>query len=85
MRTPAAVEKRKRDRATDREVKFKERAVPASEYLRRQRVTSKTQDVYQAIVDRFYNEEKLKRTDDVALLDQVLNKVGEMASPFQKL
>ncbi len=73
-RTSTAVEKRKRDRATDRAVKFKEREVPANEFLRRQRVTPKTQDTYQAIVDRFYNEEKLKRTDDVALIDRALNR-----------
>jgi hypothetical protein len=73
-RTSPAVEKRKRDRASDRAVKFKERAVPANEFLRRQRVTAKTQDTYKTIVDRFYSEEKLKRTDDVALIDQVLNR-----------
>ncbi len=58
--------RRKRNRDTDRKAKFKESEAPAAELLRRQRVTSRTQVTYKAIVDRLYQEEGLKRAADAA-------------------
>ncbi len=73
-RKPLEVARRKRDRATDRKAKFKESKAPAAKFFRHQRVTSRTQDTYKAIVDRFYQEEGLKRSDDAAVLDAALTR-----------
>ncbi len=73
-RTPPAVARRNPDRAVDREAKFKKSEAPPAEFLRRQRVTSRTQDTHKAVVDRFYQQEGLKRTDDVAVLDAAMNR-----------
>ena len=66
--TAPAVIRRKRARSDDRQDRFKKHQGSAGEFLRKQKVSSATQEKYTALAKQFYSEEKLKRSDDVALL-----------------